>query len=216
MSARRRSPRTRLPGCLADRRLHQAHLDTGTLTLAVAAGLAASRRRPQTMTTNQTCCAPDPPLSPARIGRLRCSRRRCFVWFSRVLDALPEQCLRRIPRASPLVAAIFRTKWLLSERCSDTCQRRRRPGQARRRQGRLQITADLYALARSQFGRGDAPDPPDLRACPDPAGRHWLHAEWVDLWTTGWAVTQLTVCFLSSTHRFALTCAAGRCVRGAR
>ena len=38
MSARRRSPRTRLLGCLADRRLHQAHLDTGTLTVAVAAG----------------------------------------------------------------------------------------------------------------------------------------------------------------------------------
>jgi hypothetical protein len=36
MSARRRSPRTRLLGCLADRRLHQAHLDTGTLTVAVA------------------------------------------------------------------------------------------------------------------------------------------------------------------------------------
>jgi len=38
MSAGRRSPRTRLLGCLADRRLHQAHLDTGTLTVAVAVG----------------------------------------------------------------------------------------------------------------------------------------------------------------------------------
>ena len=34
-----------------------------------------------------------------------------------------------------LVAAVFRTKRLLRERCSATCQRRRPPGQARHRRG---------------------------------------------------------------------------------
>src|SRR6266566_6182361 len=63
--------------------------------------------------------------------------------FPYVVDALPEQCLRRRAGTFPLIAAIFRIKWLLSERCSATCLRRRRPGQMRRRQGRLQITADL-------------------------------------------------------------------------
>ncbi len=41
---------------------------------------------------------------------------------------------RRRPRASLLVAAIFRIKRLLRERCSATCPRRRRPGHVRRRQ----------------------------------------------------------------------------------
>ncbi len=76
-------------------------------------------------------------------GCLRCKRRGCFVCIFCAVDALPGQCLRRTPRANPLVAAVFRTKRLLREHCSATCQRRRRPGQARHRQGRLQITADL-------------------------------------------------------------------------
>ncbi len=59
--------------------------------------------------------------------------------FSCVADALPGQCLRRRPSTNPLVAAVFRTKRPLREHCSATCQRRRRPGQARHRQGRLQI-----------------------------------------------------------------------------
>jgi len=78
-------------------------------------------------------------------GRLRCNRRGCFVCISCVLDALSEQCLRRNPRTYLLVAAIFRTNRLLHKRCAVTCLRRRRPGQVRRRQGRLQITADLDA-----------------------------------------------------------------------
>jgi len=39
------------------------------------------------------------------------------------------------------------------------------------------------------------PYPPNLRACLQSAGRHWLHAGRVDLWAMGWAVTQLTACF---------------------
>jgi hypothetical protein len=45
-------------------------------------------------------------------GRLRCSRRRCFVCISCVVDALPEQYLRRRPGTNPLVAAVFRTREL--------------------------------------------------------------------------------------------------------
>ena len=86
-------------------------------------------------------------------GCLRCKRRGCFVCFSRVADALPAQCFRRRPDADLLVAAAFRTKRLLRERCAVTCQRRRRPGQAGRRQGRLQITAD-WALHLSGAVRG--------------------------------------------------------------
>ena len=80
-------------------------------------------------------------LSQARIRALRCSRRGCFVCISCVLDALPEQCLRCKPDSYFLVAAVFRTKRLLHKRCAAKCLRRRRPGQVRRRQGRLQITA---------------------------------------------------------------------------
>jgi len=58
-----------------------------------------------------------------------------------VLDPLSEHCLCR--RANPLVGAVFRTNWLPHERYAATCLRRRRPGQARRRQGKLQITSDL-------------------------------------------------------------------------
>jgi hypothetical protein len=66
-------------------------------------------------------------------GCLPCSRRGCFVRCSCLVDALPEELLRRRPRANPFVAAVFRIKWLLRERCSATCQRRRPPGQARHR-----------------------------------------------------------------------------------
>ena len=76
-------------------------------------------------------------------GCLRCKGRGRFVrillragrvtWTVSALEA----------GASPLFAAVFRTKRLLRERCAATCQRRRRPGQARRRQGWLQITPVL-------------------------------------------------------------------------
>ncbi len=74
-------------------------------------------------------------------GCHRCSHRGCFVCISCAVDALPEHCLCRRSGSDPLVAAVFRTNRLLRERCPATCQRRRRPGQVRRRQGRLQITA---------------------------------------------------------------------------
>jgi hypothetical protein len=70
--------------------------------------------------------------------------------FCCLVDALPGQCLRRKPGTNPLVAAVFRTNRLLREHCSATCQRRRRPGQARHRQGRLQITADLREVVIGQ------------------------------------------------------------------
>src|SRR5450755_3266845 len=60
--------------------------------------------------------------------------------FCCVVDTLSEQCLRRRPGANLLVAAVFRTRWLLRERCSATCPRRRRPGQVRHTQGGHQIT----------------------------------------------------------------------------
>jgi hypothetical protein len=62
------------------------------------------------------------------------------AWWTRYLDSR----LRRTPGTNPLFAAVFRIKRLWCERCSATCQRRRRPGQARRRQGRLQITAVMH------------------------------------------------------------------------
>ncbi|MGH3181319.1 MAG: hypothetical protein ACRDOE_05360, partial [Streptosporangiaceae bacterium] len=77
------------------------------------------------------------------LGCLRRSRRRHLWAFCCVVDTLPERCLRRRLCANPLVAAAFRTKRLLRKRCSATCQRRRRPGRARHRRGRLQITAVL-------------------------------------------------------------------------
>src|SRR5882762_5227792 len=46
------------------------------------------------------------------------------AWWTRYLD----KCLRRTPGTNPLVAAVLRTKRLQRERCSATCQRRRRPG----------------------------------------------------------------------------------------
>jgi hypothetical protein len=85
-------------------------------------------------------------------GCLRCKRRGCFVCIACVVDALPGQCLRRTPGTNPLVTAVFRTERLRRERCSPTCQRRRRPGQARRRQGRLQITAVRRGLVVRESG----------------------------------------------------------------
>ncbi len=61
----------------------------------------------------------------AALGCPCCSRRRCFVRFCCVVDTLPEECLRRRPHATLLVAAVFRTKRLLRERCTATCPRRR-------------------------------------------------------------------------------------------
>jgi hypothetical protein len=76
------------------------------------------------------------------------------VGFCRLVDALPEHCLRRRSGVNPLVAAIFRIYRLLCERCSVTCLRRRHPGQAPRRQGRLQITALLQTdLGVAAWGR---------------------------------------------------------------
>jgi hypothetical protein len=57
-------------------------------------------------------------LKPA-FGRLRCTRRGCFVCFSYVVDALPEQCLRRRPGTSPLVALFLE----LSGYCLNVVQR---------------------------------------------------------------------------------------------
>ena len=82
--------------------------------------------------------------------------------FSCVVDALPAQCLRRRPCASPLVAAVFRTNRLLPERSAATCLRRRRPGQARRRQGRLQITAVRCGYRHRGTGHLRRPERVDL------------------------------------------------------
>jgi hypothetical protein len=84
--------------------------------------------------------------------------------FCRMADALSAQCLRRRTSADPLVAAVFRTKWLLRERCSATCLRRRRPGQVRRGQGGLEITAVMIACAAEIGEVGDRADRGDLRA----------------------------------------------------
>jgi len=85
-------------------------------------------------------------ISSPDLGVIAVAAAGVLCAFSCVVDALPEQCLRRRPGAIPLVVAIFRTKRLLREYCSATCQRRRRPGQVRHRQGRLQITAVLVDL----------------------------------------------------------------------
>jgi hypothetical protein len=42
----------------------------------------------------------------------------------------------------------------------------------------------------------------DLRACPEPVGHHSLHAERVDLWATGWAVTPADRLLLLKQLRF--------------
>jgi hypothetical protein len=82
-------------------------------------------------------------ISTPDLGVLAVPAAGVLCAFCCVVDTLPEQCLRRRPRANPLVAAVFRTKRLLRERCSATCPRRRRPGQVRHTQGGLQITADM-------------------------------------------------------------------------
>src|SRR5215510_3851087 len=84
-------------------------------------------------------------ISSPDLGVLAVAAAGVLCAFPCVVDALPAQCLRRRARTSSLVAANFRTKWLLRERCAATCLRRRRPGQARRRQGRLQIIAVMRA-----------------------------------------------------------------------
>ncbi len=73
-------------------------------------------------------------------GCHRCTAAGVLCAFPCVVDALPEHCLHRRSSSDLLVAAVFRTNRLLRERCSAACQRRRPPGQARRRRGRLQIT----------------------------------------------------------------------------
>jgi hypothetical protein len=113
---------------------------SGSLITAEPPGEAASHR---------TRCAWNSGCSSFRYlesesGCLRCKRGGCFVCISCVVEALPGQCLRRTPGTNPLFAAVFRTERLRGERCSATCQRRRRPGQARRRQGRLQIMFDRH------------------------------------------------------------------------
>src|SRR6201987_2610808 len=80
-------------------------------------------------------------ISSPDLGVLAVAAAGVLCVFPWVVDALPAQCLRRRARTSSLFAAVFRTKWLLRERCAATCLPRRRPGQAQRRQGRLQITA---------------------------------------------------------------------------
>jgi hypothetical protein len=77
------------------------------------------------------------------LGVLAVAAAGVLCAFCCVVDALPEQCLRRRIGANLLVAAVFRTKWLLRGPCSATCQRRRRPGQMRHIQGGLQITTVL-------------------------------------------------------------------------
>lgn len=66
-------------------------------------------------------------------------------------------------RANPLVANAFRTKWLLREHCSATCQRRRRPGQVRHTQGGLQIAAVRRGYLASGMRLAVSAEPGDLR-----------------------------------------------------
>jgi len=110
-------------------------------------------------------------------GCLRCKRRGCFVCFFLRGGRITWTVSPPQASASPLVAAAFRTKWLLRERCVATCQRRRRPGQARRRQGWLQITASIC----SALGRGPAAATAmHNRAFCQPWGgpAHAGHAQW--------------------------------------
>jgi hypothetical protein len=62
-----------------------------------------------------------------------------------------------------------RAKRLLREHCSATCQRRRRPGQARHRQGRLQITAVTRGLGIKIKWPCTGADGGVLRACGSPS-----------------------------------------------
>src|SRR5215472_8983826 len=88
-------------------------------------------------------------ISSPDLGVVAVAAEGVLCAFCCVLDPLSEHCRRRRARVNPLVVAVFRTKQLLRERCAATCLRRRRPGQARRRQGGLQITAQLGGQAAS-------------------------------------------------------------------
>ncbi len=90
-------------------------------------------------------------------GRLRCSRRGWLCAFAASWTRYLNSVSAAGPVQVPLVAAVFRTKRLLHERCSATCPRRRRPGQARRRQGRLQITVMIVGGCPGG-GRATSPD----------------------------------------------------------
>jgi hypothetical protein len=109
--------------CIAGVHRELTHLPR---TGSSAAGTAGSRpchatsRQPRTVAdgrpiteSNFSLCAA---AQRAAVGYLesksgcpRCSRRGCFVGICCLVDALPGQCLRRKPRAYPLVAAVFRT-----------------------------------------------------------------------------------------------------------
>ena len=108
-----------------------------------------------------------PPLviSSPHLGVFAVAAAGVLCAFPCVVDALPGHCLRRRSGTNPLFAAVFRIKRLLREHCSATCQRRRRPGQARRRQRRLQITAVLDAKDGSAAERHWRPGRAFLGAC---------------------------------------------------
>jgi hypothetical protein len=105
------------------------------------------------------------------LGVLAVAAAGVLCAFCCVVDALSEQCLRRRPSTNPLVAAVFRTRRLLRERCSATCPRRRRPGQVRHTQGGLQITADLCP---SRFTLGTRPGRTDGSLCLAAVTSAWL------------------------------------------
>jgi hypothetical protein len=104
-------------------------------------------------------------ISSPDLGVFAVAAAGVLCGFCRVADALSAQCLRRTSRADRLVAAVFRTKWLLSERCSATCLRRRRPGQVRRSQGGLEITAVLRGSRPELIRAWTAPELAILYAC---------------------------------------------------
>src|SRR5450755_3985695 len=79
----------------------------------------------------------------SKSGCLRCKRRGYFACIflrgGRVTwTASPPQAWHESP-----CRCAFRGLWSRAERSAMTCKRRRRPGQARHGQGRLQITAVL-------------------------------------------------------------------------
>ncbi len=107
-------------------------------------------RRPPWHRSSHTVLDPGPAgarraavISSPGLGVFAVAAAGVLCAFCCVVGTLPEQCLRRRPRANPLVTAVFRTRRLLHERHSATCPRRRRPGQVRRTHGGLQITAGL-------------------------------------------------------------------------
>jgi hypothetical protein len=116
----------------------------------------------------------EPPLSPARIpvSSLQTPQVVCVLfaaWWTRYLHSV----FAADPAQIPLSLLFFRTKWLLSERCSATCPRRRRPGQVRHRQGRLQITAVLRGCRLD--GGHDARRPVlGILCAHEPGGDRWL------------------------------------------